>query len=137
MGAEIDLRIGGKLGPASGDPLDVHATVRGLARKAYQTALSGLAAMGDAAWIEVAGVHFILASERNQCFHPTAFTALGLDLATLRAVVVKSSYHYRAGFGPIAADMITVDAPGPVRVDFAAIPYQRFRAPYWPKVESP
>src|SRR5215469_18276066 len=65
VGAQIDLRIGGKLGLSSGAPLDVHATVRGLARQAYQVALTGQAAMGDAAWIEVAGVHFILASERN------------------------------------------------------------------------
>jgi microcystin degradation protein MlrC len=137
VGAEIDLRIGGKLGPGSGAPLDVHATVRGLARSAYQVAFSAQAAMGDAAWIEVAGVHFILSSVRNQCFHPTAFTALGLDPATLRAVVVKSSIHYRAGFGPIAAAMITVDAPGPVRVDLAVTPYRRFTAPYWPKVENP
>jgi microcystin degradation protein MlrC len=48
-----------------------------------------------------------------------------------------SSTYERAGFGPIAAEMITVDAPGPVRVDLTAIPYRRFKAPYWPKVEQP
>jgi microcystin degradation protein MlrC len=137
VGAEIDLRVGGKLGPASGDPLDVRATVRGLARKATQVGLSGLVSLGDAAWIEVAGVHFILASQRTQCFHPTAFTALGLDPATLRSVVVKSTNHFRAGFDPIAADVIYVDAPGAVRPDTAAIPYQHFKAPYWPKVANP
>jgi microcystin degradation protein MlrC len=137
VGAEIDLRVGGKLGPASGDPLDVRATVRGLARKATQVGLSGLVSLGDAAWIDVAGVHFILASNRTQCFHPTAFTALGLDPATLRSVVVKSTNHFRMGFDPIAADVIYVDAPGAVRPDTAAIPYQRFKAPYWPKVANP
>ncbi len=137
VGAEIDLRIGGKLGPASGDPLDVQATVRGLARNATQVGLSGLVGLGDAAWIEVAGVHFILASQRTQCFHPTAFTALGLDPATLRVLVVKSTNHFRAGFDPIATDTVYVDTPGAIRADFANIPYQRFKAPYWPKVERP
>jgi len=138
VGAEIDLRVGGKLGPTSGDPLDVHATVRGLARKATQIGLSGgLVALGDAAWIEVAGVHFILASERTQCFHPTAFTALGLDPTTLRSVVVKSTNHFRAGFDAIATDVVYVDAPGAIRSDFAAIPYRRFTSPYWPKVAAP
>jgi microcystin degradation protein MlrC len=136
-GAEIDLRIGGKLGPSSGDPLDVHATVRGLARKATQVGLSGLVGLGDAAWIEVAGVHFILASERTQCFGPSAFTALGLDPATLRSVIVKSTNHFRAGFDPIATDVIYVDTPGAIGSDFANIPYQRFKAPYWPKAETP
>ncbi|HZZ89507.1 MAG TPA: M81 family metallopeptidase, partial [Caulobacteraceae bacterium] len=100
VGAQIDLRVGGKLGPASGDPLDLHATVRGLARNATQVGLSGLVGLGDAAWIEVDGVHFILCSERTQCFHPTAFTALGLDPTTLRVLVVKSTNHFRAGFDP-------------------------------------
>jgi microcystin degradation protein MlrC len=138
VGAELELRVGGKLGPTSGDPLDVRATVRGLARKATQTGLGGgLVALGDAAWIEVAGVHFILASERTQCFHPSAFTGLGLDPTTLRSVVVKSTNHFRAGFDAIATDVVYVDAPGAIRSDFAAIPYRRFQAPYWPKVANP
>jgi microcystin degradation protein MlrC len=137
VGAELDLRIGGKLGPASGEPLDVRATVRGLARKATQVGLSGLVGLGDAAWIEIAGVHVILASARTQCFHPTAFTALGLDPTTLKAVVVKSTNHFRAGFDPIATEVLYVDTPGAIRSDFANIPYQRFKSAYWPKVENP
>jgi microcystin degradation protein MlrC len=137
VGAELDLRVGGKLGPASGEPLDVRATVRGLARKATQVGLSGLVGLGDAAWIEIAGVHVILASARTQCFHPTAFTALGLDPTSLKALVVKSTNHFRAGFDPIATEVLYVDTPGAIRSDFANIPYQRFKSPYWPKVENP
>jgi microcystin degradation protein MlrC len=137
VGSRIDLRIGGKLGPASGDPLDVSATVMGLARRATQVGLSGLSAMGDAAWIRVQGVDVILAQVRTQCFHPTAFTALGLDPTTLGAVVVKSTNHFRAGFEAIAAEVLYVDTPGAIRSDFANIPYERFKAPYWPKVQTP
>jgi microcystin degradation protein MlrC len=137
VGAVLDLRIGGKLGPSSGEPLDVRATVRGLARKATQIGLSGLVGLGDAAWIEVAGCHVILASARTQCFHPTAFTGLGLDPTSLKALVVKSTNHFRAGFDPIATEVIYVDTPGAIRSDFANIPYQRFKSPYWPKVEDP
>ena len=136
-GATIELRLGGKLGPASGQPLDVRGVVRGLAKKATQVGLSGLVSMGDTAWLEVDGVHFIIGSRRVQCFHPTAFTSLGLDPATLRSVVVKSTNHFRAGFDSIATDVIYVDAPGAIRSDFASIPYQRFNAPFWPKVEDP
>ena len=137
IGGAIELRLGGKLGPSSGQPLDVRGTVRGLARKATQAGLSGQVSMGDAAWLEVDGVHFIIGSRRVQCFHPTAFTSLGLDPATLRSVVVKSTNHFRAGFDSIATDVIYVDAPGAIRSDFASIPYQRFNAPFWPKVEDP
>jgi microcystin degradation protein MlrC len=136
-GTTIELRLGGKLGPSSGQPLDVRGVVRGLARKATQIGLSGRVSMGDSAWLEVDGVHFIIGSQRVQCFGPTAFTAVGLDPATLRSVVVKSTNHFRAGFDAIATDVIYVDAPGAIRSDFAAIPYQRFKAPFWPKVEDP
>ena len=88
----------------------MRATVRGLAKNATQVGLSGLVGLGDAAWIEVAGVHFILCSQRTQCFHPTAFTALGLDPTTLRSIVVKSTNHFRAGFDAIATDMVYVDS---------------------------
>ena len=115
----------------------MRGVVRGLARKATQVGLSGLVSMGDAAWLEVDGVHFILASERVQCFHPTAFTGLGLDPTTLRSIVVKSTNHFRAGFDAIASDVVYVDAPGAIPSDFAAIPYQRFSAAFWPKVEDP
>ncbi len=135
--AVFDLRIGGKLGPSSGDPLDVRAHVMGLARRAVQQGLSGLNAMGDAAWIRVQGVDVILAQNRTQCFHPTAFTALGLDPTTLKAVVVKSTNHFRAGFEAIATEVIYVDTPGAIRSDFANIPYQHFKTPYWPKTETP
>ena len=85
----------------------------------------------------MAGVHFILCSQRTQCFHPTAFTALGLDPTTLRSIVVKSTNHFRAGFDAIATDTVYVDSPGAIRSDFATIPYKRFTAPYWPKVDDP
>src|SRR5262249_16973865 len=130
-------RFGGKLGPSSGDPLDVRATVRGLAKDATQVGLSGLVSLGDAAWIEGAGVHFILCSQRTQCFHPTAFTALGLDPTTLRSAVAKATNRFGAGFDAMATDVVYVDSPGAIRSDFAAIPYRRFTAPYWPKVADP
>jgi microcystin degradation protein MlrC len=31
LGARLDLRIGGKMGPMSGDPVDLHVTVTGIA----------------------------------------------------------------------------------------------------------
>jgi microcystin degradation protein MlrC len=51
--------------------------------------------------------------------------------------VVKSTNHFRAGFDAIAAETLYVDTPGAIRSDFANIPYERFKSPYWPKVEAP
>jgi microcystin degradation protein MlrC len=134
VGATIDLRIGGKLGATSGDPVDLRVKVMGLASEGSQTGLrGGVVPLGNTAWVRGAGVDLILAQERVQCFHPTAFSNLGLDPATLKAIVVKSTNHFRAGFDPIASEVIYVDTPGAIRTDFANILYAVFKAPYWPR----
>ena len=138
LGAQFDLRIGGKLGPASGAPVDLRATVMGLDPSGAQMGLrGGSISLGATAWVRAKGVDLILSSERSQCYHPTAFSHLGLDPTGLRALVVKSTNHFRAGFDPIAREVLYVDAPGAIRADFAAIPYKVFDKPYWPKDPLP
>lgn len=137
-GARLPLRLGGKVGKMSGDPLDLEVTVRAVAEHHAQTGLSGgRSVLGPAAWIETAGIHVILGSERQQCFHPDAFTGLGCTLEDKRVVVVKSSQHFYAGFAPLAREVRYCAADAGILRDFAAIPYARFREPYWPKVENP
>jgi microcystin degradation protein MlrC len=138
VGARIPLRIGGKLGATSDLPVDAVVTVRGLAEDHVQEGLSGgKAELGASAWVEADGVHVILSSIRGQVLHPTAFENLGCTLADKRIVVVKSIQHFYAAFAPIAAEVRYVAAPGAVGPDFAAIPYTKLAAPYWPKVADP
>jgi microcystin degradation protein MlrC len=122
----------------SGDPLDVTVRVHAVSEQAFQSGLSGgRPSLGPAVWIEAGGIHIIVASERQQCFHPDAFTGLGCRLDDKRIVVVKSSQHFYAGFAPIAREVRYCAAEAGILRDFAAIPYQRFNKPYWPKLENP
>src|SRR5262245_57333336 len=79
-GARLKLRIGGKLGPMSGDPVDVDATVMCLKRDAMQEGLGAKVNMGDSAAIRAdAGngrIDIVLISKRTQPFSPTAFSAV-------------------------------------------------------------
>lgn len=137
-GATLPLRLGGKCGAMSGDPLDLSVRVRAVAEEAFQTGLSnGRVSLGPAAWIECEGVHVILGTERQQCFHPNAFTGLGCRLDDKRIVVAKSSQHFHAGFAPIARKIRYCAAEVGMLRDFAAIPYRNMARPYWPKVENP
>jgi microcystin degradation protein MlrC len=52
-------------------------------------------------------------------------------------IVVKSTQHFHAGFAPIAGEILHVQAPGAMRSDFADIPFQKVRGPYWPRVADP
>ncbi len=113
-GATIDLRIGGKLGRTSGDPLDLRVQVRSIVDDHKQTAMdsSGPVELGRSAWVRAEGIDVALASVRSQVFFPDAFTGLGIPLDTCRIVALKSTHHFWAGFSRIAKRAIYVNAPG-------------------------
>jgi microcystin degradation protein MlrC len=131
-GARLKLRVGGKLGPMSGDPIDLDATVTCLRRGAMQEGLGAKVSMGDSAAVRAGGIDIVLISTRTQPFSPTAFTALGINPAERRYVVVKSMNHFRAGFEPIAKAILYVAAPGAIDFDYRRIPYNRLRRPIYP-----
>ncbi len=136
-GTSFDLRVGGKCGQASGDPVDLHVTVKRLIKDAKQTFLRTERPVGDAAWVSADDVDLVLISQRSQTGHPDLMTQFGLDPLSRKIIVVKSSQHFRAGFVPIARDIFYVRAPGAVTRDFAKIPYKNKKGPYWPRVTNP
>jgi microcystin degradation protein MlrC len=137
-GASFDLRIGGKVGVASGQPVDLRITVRKIVEDAAQSFAGSRAHMGDAVWVSADNdLDLVLMTYRTQTFHPDAFTQFGIDFAAKKIVVVKSTQHFYAGFAPVAAEVLYVAAPGAIPMDFANIAFEKFAAPYWPRVEDP
>lgn len=134
VGAELMLRIGGKVGTGSGLPVDVPATVTAVRRDARQHGLGGrfTEALGDAVALRAAGIDIVLNTRRQQVFSPECFTQLGIDLSDKRLVVVKSTRHFRAHFDAIAATTIICDAPGALNSDLARLPYAHLARPMWP-----
>jgi microcystin degradation protein MlrC len=140
IGARLPLRLGGKCGPASGDPLDLMVTVRGIDPRFAQTGLGGASQpMGLSVWVEIEhGVDVVISSVRSQGFHPDVFTGLGVDLEYKRLIVVKSSQHFESGFAPIADLVLPVATPGAVQMDFATIGYLKKRdMDFFPRTPDP
>lgn len=136
-GATLSLRLGGKCGPMSGDPLDLVVTVRKCMSGASQIFGTLPVPMGETVWLESNGIDIVINDIRTQTFHPKAFEQLGIDLNTRKYVCVKSSNHYQAGFNPIASRVIPVATPGAITPNFANIPYTKRKFNYWPKTEDP
>ncbi|HEY0208942.1 M81 family metallopeptidase [Acerihabitans sp.] len=136
-GARLPLRLGGKVGPQSGQPLDLAVTVLRVVENATVTFGAGRQPMGDAALLDVDGLHIVINSIRTQVFHPDAYTQFGIRLADYRAVVVKSAQHFYAGFAPVADRVIYVAAPGTVSPDFTSLALPRAGRPLWPQVSDP
>lgn len=133
VGAAINLRIGGKIGPLSGNPLDVRCTVKALRRDMVMTALANSTmAMGDSALVDVDGIEIVLVTIRAQAVNTDLFTQLGCDLAAKKLIVVKSSQHFYESFTRITPHVIYVGAPGAVSQDYRTLPYRKIQRPKWP-----
>ncbi|WP_349742844.1 alpha/beta fold hydrolase [Roseateles cavernae] len=144
VGARVELRLGGKGGPASGAPLDLSATVMAVVEDFYQPGLNGSSdggdrmALGRSVWVRLAdGIDIALISKRSQVLDPQLFTGLGIELARKRLIVVKSAQHFHARFAPLAKAVFYVSTPGTVNTDFASLPYRVRSLDYWPRVADP
>ncbi|MDB5943172.1 MAG: hypothetical protein JWQ13_2738 [Ramlibacter sp.] len=132
-GAKLALRIGGKIGPLSGQPLDLQCTVKALRADMVMTGLAGAPTdMGDCALVEAEGIEIVLCSIRNQAMDTDVFTQLGCELASKDIVVVKSAQHFHASFAKVASKVIYVGAPGAATPHTPTLPYTRIKRPRWP-----
>lgn len=133
VGARLALRIGGKISPLSGTPLDLNCTVKAVRSEHTQTGLSNTTVhMGDCALVECQGVDILLVSLRNQAMGTDLFTGIGCDLSSKKVVVVKSSQHFHASYSKVASHIIYAAAPGAVTLDLRTLPYRKIRRPKWP-----
>jgi microcystin degradation protein MlrC len=140
LGATLDLRLGGKMGVTSGPPLDVRATVTGLAQNVTipfgsRTVVDMPA--GDMAAFDVDGIAVVCCSIRTQCFNTACFAAVGVDPVAKSVLAVKSMQHFHASFAPIASDILYVAAPGAVAPDVTTLPYAKASRAQWPFVADP
>jgi microcystin degradation protein MlrC len=133
-GASVTLRLGGKLGPSSGTPLDATFQVTRLVRDAHMSFAGQSRRVGDAAALRVGGIDVVANTLRTQTTHPDLFTNVGIDYAAKRLLVIKSAQHFRAGFEPIAAEILYAAAPGAIMPLFDRIPYRRAPERIWPRV---
>ncbi|HWL81459.1 MAG TPA: M81 family metallopeptidase [Roseomonas sp.] len=132
LGAVFPLRFGGKTGPASGTPVDAEVTVTGLRRDCHQSFGPTQVKLGDCACVKIGGVEVVLISNRTQALGLELFRNVGVEPTERKLLVVKSTNHFHAAFGPIAQKVLYVDSDGPLPRDYTRIPYTRVQRPIWP-----
>jgi microcystin degradation protein MlrC len=138
IGATLNLRIGGKCGPMSGDPVDLNVTVRAIRENQFAKGLGMQYPLGTVVWVQTAdGLDLVLNTIRSQVFSPETFKDLGIDVMSKQLVVVKSNQHFHQGFAPIAGKIVYLMTPGTTDRNMAAIPYKTRSLHYWPRVEDP
>ena len=132
LGAKIGLRFGGKIAPSSGQPIDAEVEIVGLKRNAWQRFGPTQVPVGDCAAVRVGGIDVVLIANRTQATGLELFTNLGIDPTQKKIVVVKSTNHFMAAYGPIAKKVVYVESSGPLRRDHRKVPYTKVERPIWP-----
>jgi len=122
VGSQLRVRLGGKLSALSGDPIDLDCMV-GSVRSGFlnefpqETGLPLLYPLGDIVLLRADGIDIVVSSQRGQCFSPTVFTELGVDISSKKLLVVKSYQHFHGAFSSIASEIIYMAAQGAVPPD--------------------
>jgi microcystin degradation protein MlrC len=135
-GAEISVRLGGKTDDRHGVPLVAAARVvritDGVFTNTGPMGTGGRTRMGTTVLLDLGGLSVIVTEQRVQALDLSLFRSVGIEPTTLRAVVVKSSVHFRAAFAPIAAEIIDVDTPGISSPHLERFTFAHVRRPIWP-----
>jgi len=141
VGAAFAVRLGGKMGPASGDPLDLTVEVRGLVPELVQrwpqTGGAAEIPCGPAARLGVGGIDVVVGTVRQQVLGLEVFTAFNIEPTERRLLIVKSINHFYAAFAPIAGEVVYMSAPGALAFDFRTIPYRRVDTDRYPWADDP
>jgi len=78
----------------------------------------------------------VLITKRTQALGLELFTNLGIDPTQKKLLVVKSTNHFMAAFGPIAKKVLYVDSDAPLSRDYRKVAYTRVQRPIWPLDED-
>ena len=128
-GATISLSLGGK---SDGAPYECTARVERLTDGRF-TLTGPMGAgnpgnIGPTALIDIDGIRVIVVSRKMQALDQAIIRHVGVEPSSCPILVLKSSVHFRADFGPIASHIIVAVAPGPVVADPATLNFRHVRA---------
>jgi microcystin degradation protein MlrC len=135
-GAEIDLRICGKVAASSGDPLDLRVRV---GKISLPDAPPGDGA--DGLWrtvtLHVGAADILISDRRVWTIDPEVYVRGGVDINQKKVIVAKSHGHFYAKFAPVSKQVIYVDTPGVCGSDLSRFVYKRIDRPKWPLDGNP
>ena len=144
LGATLDIRLGGKLGPASGAPLDLRVVVKGLVRDARERFGKASARLGNMAWLRAGlsdddgALDIIVNDYRTQGFSP-AVLYVGRTRSARRSAGSSSSRRSTSTPALRRSPRRSSTCRRPARgaMDMRALRYKNVSRPLWPRVADP
>lgn len=135
-GNELTLRLGGKMGPQSGNPVDLTVAIRRIVCNMSVSFAGTPITFGNAVALSIHGLKntdIVIHDARCQTYSTECFTKLGIDPAQKKILVVKSSAQFRDSFSKISDDIHIVSTPGTLTPNIATIQYKNLKRKALPR----
>jgi microcystin degradation protein MlrC len=140
VGAELDIRIGGKVDRWHGEPLAVRGTIERLTDGRFTIEGTDHFAniygqevqMGRCAVLRCGGIRILLTERKTPPGDLAQLRSQGIMPEEQKIIVVKSPVAFRGAYEPIAAHIFEVDTPGICAASLQNFPYQKLRRPIFP-----
>ena len=84
------------------------------------------------ALLDAGGKEIIVTSWRTAPNDAEIFRHIGINPSKKKILVVKSVVHFRAGYEPLAKEIIEVDCPGATTPNLSYFNYRKVRRPLFP-----
>lgn len=135
VGAEFECDLGGHFDVADQPPFRATYRVEHLASGRFTgmdpMLLDASVDVGPTATLAVVApgvdVRIVVTSQRFQCLDRSLLFHVGIDPASVRIMVVKSTVHFRSAFDLIAEETLVVNSPGSNPCRHLDLDYQRLR----------
>ena len=136
VGADVSLKVGGKLDFVYNQPVSLRGTVTFAGPASFRFSGEGYTGvemdMGDCAVVQAGQVSVLILGNAVMTVDPALYRAVGLDPDTAGIVVVKSHIQFRAGYGDLARAIVLLDSPGMSSDHLESLPFQRIPRPMFP-----
>ncbi|MCP5081073.1 MAG: M81 family metallopeptidase [Alphaproteobacteria bacterium] len=135
-GARVKIDIGGRGAPDLTPPLAIEGLITLLSDGDFVCEgpmWQGVHfSMGPSAVIQVGGIEVILSSVPTAVMDLQVFRSMGIEPSEKTTLALKSRNHFRAAYGPLARDVLLVDAGGIASMRLSELPYKNLKRPTWP-----
>jgi len=140
VGSIISIELGGKINAIAGTPVFATAIVKTIAdgKYVYKGPLfrGQQTEIGKTVVLDLDGIEVVVCERRAQPLDLEVFRRFGIEPLNKKIIVIKSSVHYRAAYGPIAKEIITVDSPGIVAPNLKQFLFHNIKRPIYPLDEQ-
>lgn len=146
IGAQIPLTLGAHSGFPGETPFEAVFRVERLGDGRFLGTgpfyRGGRFDLGPMALLSTGHMRIVVSSRKQQAADAAMFRHVAAEPASARVLVLKSSVHFRADFGPMASQIAIVEAPGPNVADPSRLPFKRLApgkrlVPFAPQNSAP